>query len=64
MFWPLFQIFKRKEIIDCLILGQAHQKYTESIREFALTLHFHSPRAYEYVRNTSTNIADLSFRID
>ncbi|KAG8174446.1 hypothetical protein JTE90_027101 [Oedothorax gibbosus] len=31
-------------------------KYSEELRTFALTLHFYSPRAYEYVR-TSFNLA-------
>lgn len=40
-----------KDLIECLILGNPiGQKYPESVRAFALTLHFHSPRAYEYVR--------------
>lgn len=38
------------EIIDCLIQGPAEEKYSENVRAFALTLHFHSPRAYEFVR--------------
>ena len=29
--------------------------YSESIRSFAITLHFYSPRAYEYVRKTFIN---------
>lgn len=40
-----------KDIIECLILGCPKGKtYPENVRTFAITLHFHSPRAYEYVR--------------
>lgn len=33
-----------------MIFGPSDQKYTESVREFALTLHFYSPKAYSYIR--------------
>lgn len=38
-----------KEVMECL-LGPRPQKYPEAVRSFAITLHFHSPRAYEYLR--------------
>lgn len=44
-----------KEIIDCLVVGKNGKKFQKSVRGFALTLHFHSPRAYEYVRNRFKN---------
>lgn len=44
-----------KDIMECLIKGQADQKYSEKVRAFALTLHFHSPRGYEFVRNQFKN---------
>lgn len=44
-----------REIMECLIKGQAGQKYSEKVRAFALTLHFHSPRGYEYVRKQFNN---------
>lgn len=34
----------------CLIHGPIDQKYSEKVRAFALTLQFHSPRAYKFVR--------------
>lgn len=41
-----------KNIINCLILGcPKGEKFPESVRAFALTLHFHSPGGYEYVRH-------------
>lgn len=33
-----------------LLNGKQHQKYSEVVRKFALTLRFHSPRAYQYIR--------------
>lgn len=41
--------------MDCLIKGQADQKYSEKVRAFALTLHFHSPRGYDFVRKQFNN---------
>lgn len=35
--------------------GKEHQKYSEAIRKFALTLRYYSPRAYEYVRSKFSN---------
>lgn len=41
------------EIINCLVSGQLPmKKYSKHVREFSLNLHFHSPRAYEFVRQT------------
>ncbi|CAI6365948.1 unnamed protein product [Macrosiphum euphorbiae] len=34
--------------------GSNHKSYSEEIREFCLTLHFYSPRAYEFIRQRST----------
>jgi hypothetical protein len=31
-------------------------KYSESIRQFAVTLHFYSPKAYQFVRKTWKNL--------
>jgi len=31
-----------------------HKSYSEEIREFCLTLHFYSPRAYDFIRQRST----------
>lgn len=47
---------KQKEIIECLIHGVPNnKKYPASVRQFCLTLHFHKPRAYEFVRQTFSN---------
>lgn len=41
------------EIIHCLLNGIQHrQKYSPNVRDFSITLHSHSPRAYSYVRDT------------
>lgn len=46
-----FQILKQKEIIECLIHGiSSQEKYSEAVRQFCLTLHYHSPRAYVFIR--------------
>ncbi|XP_030747938.1 uncharacterized protein LOC115876343 isoform X2 [Sitophilus oryzae] len=39
-----------RDLIDILIKGCKNEKFTPGEREFALTLHFYSPRAYNYVR--------------
>lgn len=39
-----------KDIVQYLLGLQKGQKYSESVRTFALTLRYYSPRAYEYVR--------------
>lgn len=39
-----------KDIIECLILGLTGKQYPESVRVFCLTLHFHKPGAYNYLR--------------
>lgn len=45
------------EIADFLLHGPAmpNSKYTENIRAFALTLYFHSPRAYFFMRKKFKN---------
>lgn len=40
------------EVLDCLRIGRKNsQSYSETIRSFAITLHFYSPRAYKFVRD-------------
>lgn len=34
---------------------KSHEKYPEELRRFALTLNYHSPRAYDFVRETFSN---------
>lgn len=38
------------EVIKCLQFGNKSKLYTDAVRSFALTLHFYSPRAYNFVR--------------
>lgn len=45
-----------REVIYCLMLGCAHrEKFPSSVRQFSLGLHYHSPRAYEFVRTVFNN---------
>lgn len=46
----VFQAHDEKEILECLLGSGSKKQYSESVRSFALTLHFHSPRAYTYLR--------------
>ncbi|CAH1968697.1 unnamed protein product [Acanthoscelides obtectus] len=39
-----------KEILKRFIKGKSKQKYNASLRAFALTLHFYSSKAYDFVR--------------
>lgn len=43
-----------KEILQRKLKGKG--KYSPKLRSFALTLHFYSPKAYNYVRKTWTNL--------
>lgn len=45
-----FQDRKHIEVLECLQLGRRFEKYSANVRLFCLTLHFYSPKAYEYVR--------------
>ncbi|CAG9825731.1 unnamed protein product [Phaedon cochleariae] len=38
------------EVVKRILKGSKCQQYSPSLRAFALTLHFYSPRAYNYVR--------------
>lgn len=43
----------QREIIECLANGvKPREKYPEALRRFCLTLHYHSPRTFEFVRET------------
>ena len=51
-FW-FFQLSVPDSIKDAFVRimnGNSHQKFPSSLRNFALTLHFYSPRAYDFVR--------------
>lgn len=51
----MFDIFfqaEANEILNCLKYGRIKSnQYCDSVRLFAFTLHFYSPRAYQYIRN-------------
>lgn len=49
-------MLKDDEILRVLSAGvESRTKYSEKIRQFCLALHFHSPRAYEFVRKQFNN---------
>lgn len=39
------------EILECLQFGNSHKKYSPTVRIFCFTLHYYSPKAYEYIRS-------------
>lgn len=45
-----FQELMQNEILECMKYGSSTKKYSSYLRLFCLTVHFHSPRAYEYIR--------------
>lgn len=47
---------KQDEILSCLMDGiKKGEKYAPSVREFAMRLHFHSPAAYDVIRDKFFN---------
>lgn len=49
-------MIKDNELLRVLHCGRDKaEKYSEKIRHFCLSLHFHSPRGYEFVRKTFNN---------
>ena len=40
------------ELLKRMVEGSSRVQYTAPLRAFALTLHFYSPKAYQYVRET------------
>lgn len=44
-----------QKILDCLTFGRVQKTYSEEVRSFCLTLHYYSPRAYDYVRTKFQN---------
>lgn len=38
-------------LLGKLRIGKVNGQYPKEVRSFALTLHFYSPRAYDYVRS-------------
>lgn len=51
----LFQERSRRDIVDCLNFGSSTTLYGENVRKFALTVHFYSPRGYNYIREKFSN---------
>lgn len=53
-----------KEIMECLQFGRKLKKsnqYVDAVRSFAITLHYYSPRAYQFLRSKfSNNLPDPS----
>lgn len=44
-----------RRILNCLEFGRDYKSYDEDVRTFCLTLHYYSPRAYNYVREKFEN---------
>lgn len=44
-----------EKLLECLAFGRDERMYSEEIRAFCLTLHYHSPRAYNYIRTKFDN---------
>lgn len=47
---PLFQDSKLYDVLECLHNGKVFQKYSPNVKIFCFTLHYYSPKSYEYVR--------------
>lgn len=43
------------ELFERMLKGSSRQKYSPTLRSFALTLAFYSPKGYNFVRNTFNN---------
>lgn len=43
------------EILNSLRFGKSNQKYSPIIRMFCFTLHYYSPKAYDYLRAVFNN---------
>lgn len=42
--------------MNCFVNGvKGREKYPETVREFCICLHYHSPRAYDYIREIFSN---------
>lgn len=46
---------KQVEILECLRFGNQFKKYSPTVRTFCFTLHYYSPKAYDYVRTIFNN---------
>lgn len=49
-------MFEMQEVVDCLCNGVKHrQSYPPSVRAFCMSVHYLSPRAYEFLRDKFRN---------
>lgn len=55
LFYYFFQLVHQTDILKCLSKGLSGPQYPESVRSFALALHYYSPKAYRFVRQTFDN---------
>lgn len=47
--------------MECLKYGRKSNQYNDAIRSFAFTVHFYSPRAYQFIRNKfGKHLPDIS----
>lgn len=44
-----------QKILECLTFGKLQKTYPEEVRSFCLTMHYYSPRAYNYLRSKFMN---------
>lgn len=44
-----------QDIVECLLNGKKAAMYSPAVREFALTMNYHSARAYRYLRQKFKN---------
>lgn len=51
LFCSIFQDGKINEVLECLQFGRRAKQYSAYVRIFCFTVHFYSPRAYEYIRS-------------
>lgn len=51
VFFLLFQsLYNEKSLLDQIKQGKSKKEWPSAIKAFALTVHFYSPRAYDYIR--------------
>lgn len=55
LFRLLYSQNDSREVLKCLQFGTATKQYCDAVRSFALTLHFYSPRGYNFLRERFKN---------